>query len=60
MLFATQIGHGGGHDTLRYDEERQLSQILVGGVWLDAATARGPAGHDSRFTRVLQETTDDE
>jgi len=60
MLFATPIARGGGHDTLRYDEERQLSQILVSGVWLDAAMAHGPAVRDSRFTRVRQETTDDE
>jgi hypothetical protein len=59
MRFATPIGHG-GQQTIRYDVHRQLSQVLVGGAWLDAAKVRGPTGIDSRFTRVAQETTDDE
>jgi len=59
LRFATPIGHA-VHETLRYDEMRQLSQILVGGVWLDAATARQPGGCSTRLTKVHQETTDDE
>jgi hypothetical protein len=41
---------------LRYDEGRQVSQVLEGDTWIDACVDY----HPSRFTRVKQETTDDE
>lgn len=44
---------------LRYDEGRQISQVLVDGAWIDAAQARIPAVQETRMTKVHQETTDD-
>ena len=58
MRFAIPIGRAES-ETLRYDEERQLSQILIDGAWFDASTARMPAAIDTRLTKVHQETTDD-
>ncbi|MFL6605749.1 MAG: hypothetical protein ACJ8R9_31105 [Steroidobacteraceae bacterium] len=45
---------------LRYDETRQLSQVLVDGAWVDCVEARSVAESMSRETRVRGETRDDE
>jgi hypothetical protein len=47
-------------ETLRYDAQRQITQILESGSWVDTPTARAKAGEDTRFTKVKSETTDDE
>ena len=44
----------------RYDEVRQVSQVLVDGVWVDASEARMAVERDTRMTKVHQETTDDD
>lgn len=45
--------------TLRYDEQRQLSQTIVLGKWVDAVLARGQLSGDTRITKIQHETTDD-
>ena len=40
---------------LRYDEDRQVSQVLKGDTWIDACADC----ESTLFTRVAQETTDD-
>ena len=45
---------------LRYDDRRQVSQVLIGGVWLDASLVSVPSALGTRLTKVAQETTDDE
>jgi hypothetical protein len=40
---------------LRYDEVRQISQVLEGEVWIDVCADC----ESTLFTRVAQETTDD-
>jgi len=57
--FATPIGNT-LQQTLRYDEQRQLSQIQVGDEWVDAALVRMPVVGGTRMTKVHQETTDDD
>jgi len=59
VRFATPIERA-IHETFRYDERRQVSEILIAGVWYDAATARAPATCGTRMTKVVQETTDDD
>ena len=44
----------------RYDHDRQLSRAFVGGVWIDAFDAPANQPPATRFTKVAQETTDDE
>lgn len=43
----------------RYDEVRQVSQVLVDDVWVDATEARMAVERETRMTKVHQETTDD-
>lgn len=57
--FATSI-EGNDPQCLRYDANRQISQLLVEGVWLDAADIGPTACRSTRITRVQNETTDDE
>ncbi len=57
--FATPLGDA-QPQSLRYDEHRQISQVLVDGIWRDAMCAGVSAGGSTRITRVQLETTDDE
>lgn len=59
IRFATPI-EGSEPQPLRYDTNRQISQLLVDGLWLDATNAGITAGGSTRITRVQNETTDDE
>jgi len=45
--------------TLRYNERRQISQVLVDGKWIDGSDPSAPSIASSKFTRVDRETTDD-
>jgi hypothetical protein len=55
---ATPIEHA-EREILRYDQARQVSEVLVGEMWVDAsANGTTPAG-GTRMTKVAQETTDD-
>jgi len=45
---------------LRYDRYRQISQVFVDGVWIDALDVPANQPPSTRFTRAAQETTDDE
>ena len=44
---------------LRYDSARQVSQVLIDGVWLDAPGSHGDLGAGTRLTATRHETTDD-
>lgn len=44
---------------LRYDRQRQLSQILVDGMWVDVPDAPVDAWRSTMLTKVRAETTDD-
>lgn len=44
---------------LRYDSQRQISQMLIAGNWIDSPDAAGKPMADTRITRVRRETTDD-
>lgn len=48
------------HHPLRYDAERQISQVLIEGRWVDTPDASGHLMASSRITKIGQETTDDE
>jgi hypothetical protein len=43
----------------RYDSQRQISQVMVSGVWMDAPDAPASAFRNTICTKVRQETTDD-
>lgn len=45
---------------VRYDEARQVSQVLADGCWIDAVDLREATSRATRLTLVLAETTDDE
>lgn len=45
---------------LRYDVERQVAQAFVDGEWFDTPDAPGAPGVSTRFTKVVNETNDDE
>lgn len=45
-------------EILRYDVDRQVSQVLIEGVWVDAVNAPACMG-GTRMTKVTHETTDD-
>jgi hypothetical protein len=45
---------------LRYDKERQLSQVLVGDDWVNTIDARVDPSATTRLTRVRPETSDEE
>ena len=45
--------------TFRYDPERQVSQVLVNGRWLESPEAYLETQPGTRLTRVGGETTDD-
>ena len=47
-------------EMLRYDAERQITQLLDNGNWVDRLAVGGRAGENTRFTKVKTETTDDE
>ena len=60
VRFAEHLGEAPLH-AFRYDPERQISQVLVEGRWLDSYEAHLktlPPG--TRLTRVGGETTDDQ
>lgn len=57
--FATPIGHA-PLQTMRYDEHRQLSQVLINNVWIDAANTQVPEMGSTKTTKVFQETSDDD
>lgn len=57
--FAMPIG-GSEPQPLRYDAERQISQLLVNGEWLDATSTGMTTGGSTRHTKVNNETTDDD
>jgi hypothetical protein len=44
---------------LRYDERRQLSQVLLEGKWIDVPDAPVDAWRSTRLTKVKQDTTDE-
>jgi hypothetical protein len=58
-LFATRIEPGHA-EKIRYDQQRQLSEVFVDGKWVDAAASVAPLTVGTRVTKVSQETTDDE
>ncbi len=43
----------------RYDAQRQVTQILVEDLWVDAPDTHAHAFKDTHFTRVSGETSDD-
>jgi hypothetical protein len=45
---------------LRYDEARQIAQVLQNGQWIDAPDASDEEAGATRKTAVAQETFDDE
>ena len=45
--------------TFRYDPDRQMSQVLADGMWVDSTQALVEAS-GTRLTRVRGETTDDQ
>jgi hypothetical protein len=45
---------------LRYDAARQISQMLIGGRWIDTPDASLQLIGATRLTEVKRETTDDE
>lgn len=45
---------------LRYDTQRQITQVDVGGRWIDAPDVADGSNSGTRRTRVQAETTDDE
>lgn len=45
---------------LRYDPQRQVSEVHDGRHWIDASTARDMGHGMTRMTKVHQESTDDE
>jgi hypothetical protein len=45
---------------LRYDETRQITQVLRNGQWIDTPDVPDETVGVSRKTAVQQETTDDE
>jgi hypothetical protein len=47
------------HQRLRYDAQRQISQVFVDGSWIDTPDERAGQSEGTRFTRVRAETTDD-
>jgi len=51
---------GAPTQTLRYDQIRQVSQVLVGEDWIDTPDARVEPAQTSRITRVRPETSDEE
>jgi hypothetical protein len=44
---------------LRYDPARQISQVLIDGIWLDAPASAVNLDAGTRITATNQETTDD-
>ncbi|MBN9662265.1 MAG: hypothetical protein J0H49_28970 [Acidobacteria bacterium] len=46
-------------EVLRYDAERQIAEVLEGGQWVDRLTVGGQ-GASTKFTKVKNETTDDD
>jgi hypothetical protein len=45
---------------LRYDNVRQISQMLIDGRWIDSHDVSVELIKATRFTRVERETSDDE
>jgi len=46
-------------ELLRYDAERQITQILQGNEWVDAPNSQQGTGESTKYTKVSVETTDD-
>lgn len=44
---------------MRYDSQRQVSQVLIEGKWVDGPDAIPASAGATTFTRVHRETTDD-
>lgn len=44
---------------VRYDRERQLSQVLVSGEWIDSADVPFDIAQGTSITATRRETTDD-
>lgn len=44
---------------LRYDAARQISQVLIDGIWQDAPGSHGDLAATTRITETRRETTDD-
>lgn len=44
---------------LRYDAQRQIAQVFIGGKWVDSLDAPSPLMVATRETRVPRKTTDD-
>jgi hypothetical protein len=44
---------------VRYDTTRQISQVLMDGLWVDATKASADFCGGTRITATQQETTDD-
>ena len=44
---------------VRYDTTRQISQVLIDGLWVDATKASVDFCAGTRITATQQETTDD-
>jgi hypothetical protein len=44
----------------RYDDKRQVGQMLINDCWVDTPDAKGNSHARTRITKVNMETTDDE
>jgi hypothetical protein len=56
--FAERLPHA-EEQPFRYDTTRQISQVLMDGVWVDATKASVDLCAGTRITATQQETTDD-
>jgi hypothetical protein len=58
-VFAVPL-HDMPTETLRYDQQRQVSQVLIGQDWVDTPDAQIEPVQNSRITRVRPETSDEQ
>ena len=57
--FAQPLPNQPAGPPVRYIVERQVSQVLVDGAWIDALDFPAPLQAGTRITRTHQESTDD-
>ena len=60
MGFAVPIPPVTASPTVRFNDDRQLSEVLVEGKWVAVLDLDAPDEPGTRITLVKQETTDDE
>ena len=59
LRFAQQIPPSNS-EAVRYNAQRQITQSLENCWWVDRLVKGGPAGDNTKYTKVKAETTDDE